>query len=79
MKCGDVLNEEQRVLVENNLRLVSFALKKIDVKDIGGWDDAYQIGTIGLMKAAARYDRQRNVAFSTFAMPCILNELRMEG
>ena len=78
MKYGIVLNEDQRVLVENNLRLVCFALKKIDVKGIGGWDDAYQIGTIGLMKAAARYDKHRNTAFSTFAMPCIMNELRME-
>ena len=73
-----VLNEKQRVRVENNLRLIGFALKRIDVKCIGGWDDAYQIGSIGLMKAAVHYDERRNVTFATFAMTCIMNELRME-
>jgi len=78
MKCAMTLNDAQRMLVESNLKLISFALKRIDVKGIGGWDDAYQIGSIGLMKAAARYDKSRNAAFSTFAMSCIMNELRME-
>lgn len=71
MKCAITLNEAQRMLVESNLKLVSFALKRIDVKCIGGWDEAYQIGSIGLIKTAARYDRCRNVAFSSFAIPCI--------
>ena len=78
MKKNIILSEAQRNLVENNLGLIGYALKKIDIRVIGDMEDAYQIGSIGLIKAAYHYDAQRAVSFATFAMPCILNELRME-
>ena len=77
MKYQNPLTDAQRKLVEENLGLVAFALKKIPVGYFDSREDAYQIGSIGLMKAARSYDPEKRVLFATYAMPCILNELRM--
>ncbi|MGE5580353.1 MAG: sigma-70 family RNA polymerase sigma factor [Bacillota bacterium] len=39
-------------------------------------DDLYQMGSIGLLKAIDRFDPTYGVAFSTFAVPHILGEVR---
>ena len=40
-------------------------------------EELYQQGCIGLMKALARYQPEKGVAFSTYAVPVILGEMRM--
>ena len=40
-------------------------------------EELYQQGCIGLMKALARYQPDLGVAFSTYAVPVILGEMRM--
>lgn len=42
-----------------------------------GWeyDDFYQIGAIGLLKAIDRFEPSKGGAFSSFAMPCIRGEI----
>ncbi|MEN6412536.1 MAG: SigF/SigG family RNA polymerase sporulation sigma factor [Veillonellales bacterium] len=40
------------------------------------WDDLFQIGSIGLMKAVERFDLKYSVKFSTYAVPMIIGEIR---
>lgn len=40
------------------------------------YDDLFQAGCVGLMKAAAHFDPDRGYQFSTYAVPVILGEMR---
>lgn len=71
------LTDEQRKRVEDNLPLVKYVLGRYGNFELDSLEDAYQIGSIGLMRAAASYDSAKS-AFSGYAVQCILNQLRME-
>ena len=77
MKHHPPLTDTQRILVEENLGLISFAMNKLPIYLFDSREDAFQIGVIGLMKAARSYDPDRKILFATYAVPCITNELRM--
>lgn len=77
MKYNTPLTDAQRTLVEENLGLISFAMNKLPIYLFDSREDAFQIGAIGLMKAARSYDPDRKILFATYAVPCITNELRM--
>lgn len=72
------LNDYQRKLVENNINMVFAAVRKY----VAGWhpedEDTISIGYIGLCKAAATFNPTRSVAFSTYAVRCIVNEIYKE-
>ena len=56
----------RRRLVESNLRLVSYVARRYG--DLGvPFDDLFQEGAIGLVRAVERFDPARGVRFSTFA------------
>ena len=67
--------EALALLVEENMGLVrSIALR---FKDRGtDYEDLLQIGVIGMIKAAKSYDFSYETAFSTYAVPLIMGELR---
>ena len=62
-------------LMENNLGLVrSIALR---FRDRGvEYEDLVQIGSIGMFKAIKTFDMDKGTAFSTYAVPLIIGEIR---
>ena len=67
--------EARDALFAENLALVKYLVKRF--LDRGKeYDDLFQHGCIGLLKAIERFDLQYDVAFSTYAVPVILGEIR---
>ncbi len=68
--------EARTVLIERNLRLVAYLVKKYGNSD-HSVDDLISIGTIGLIKAIDTYQQGKGVRLATYASRCIDNELLM--
>ncbi|WUA39710.1 SigB/SigF/SigG family RNA polymerase sigma factor [Streptomyces sp. NBC_01367] len=69
----------RNTLIEMNLSLVQFAARRFRARVLGGgldMDDIIQVGTIGLIKAIDRYELEREVEFSTLALPYIIGEIK---
>ena len=62
-------------LIESNLRLVHSCCKRFVGRGIE-YDDLYQAGCLGLIKAAKGFDAERGLMFSTYAVPAILGEIK---
>lgn len=62
-------------LVESNLRLVHSCANRFRNKGIE-YEDLYSAGCLGLIKAANKFDEKRGFAFSTYAVPVILGEIK---
>ncbi|WP_024615140.1 RNA polymerase sporulation sigma factor SigF [Clostridium sp. Ade.TY] len=62
-------------LIEMNLPLVSSISKKFSNRGYD-YEDIYQIGSIGLVKAIKNFDERFNVKFSTYAVPMIIGEIK---
>lgn len=62
-------------LINENLGLVHACANKFRGRGVD-YDDLYQAGCVGLIKAARGFDKQRGFAFSTYAVPVILGEIR---
>ena len=69
------MTAEQDRLVTENMGLVHACARRYMGRGID-YDDLYQSGCEGLVKAAAGYDASRGVRFSTYAVPAILGEIR---
>lgn len=61
--------------IESNLPLVHSLCKRFVGRGIE-YDDLYQAGCVGLIKAADGFDETRGLCFSTYAVPVILGEIR---
>ena len=61
--------------IENNLGLVHSICKRFCGRGIE-YDDLYQAGCMGLVKAADGFDSDRGLMFSTYAVPVIMGEVR---
>lgn len=62
-------------LIVNNLGLVGSCASRFLGKGVD-YEDLYSSGCIGLIKAADRFDESLGFAFSTYAVPSILGEIR---
>lgn len=61
--------------IKNNLGLVHSICRRFTGRGIE-YDDLYQAGCIGLIKAVDAFDESRGFAFSTYAVPVIMGEVR---
>ncbi len=67
--------DEQKVNPEDNLGLVHTCAKRFKGKGID-YDDLFQAGCMGLVKAVNNFDDRLGYRFSTYAVPVILGEIR---
>lgn len=66
---------ERDSFIESNLGLVHSICKRFIGRGIE-YDDLYQAGCIGLIKATDGFDSDRGLMFSTYAVPVIMGEVR---
>lgn len=62
-------------VVQSNLGLVHACAKRFVGRGIE-YDDLFQAGCVGLVKAADGFEPERGLCFSTYAVPLILGEMR---
>ena len=62
-------------LIEMNIPLVSSISKKFMNRGYD-YEDIFQIGSMGLVKAINNFDSSYNVKFSTYAVPMIMGEIK---
>ena len=72
-KEGDTAAREK--LIEGNLRLVLSVIQRFEKRGENP-DDLFQVGCIGLIKAIANFDPDKQVRFSTYGVPMIAGEVR---
>lgn len=68
------LNAEQAKMVEENMNLVPFVLKRMNIP-LEYYDDAVSEGNLGLMQAVYCFNQNLGYRFSTFAYKVIQNHL----
>lgn len=62
-------------LVDENVALVKSVAARFTGRGVD-WDDLFQLGCVGLIKAIDGFDAERGVRFSTYAVPMIMGEIR---
>ena len=62
-------------MVEENIGLAHLCARRFLGRGME-YDDLFQAGCMGLVKATAAFDESRGVMFSTYAVPVILGEIR---
>ena len=70
---GDAMAREE--VVKENLALVKFIVKRFAGRGVE-YEDLFQYGCMGLIKAVDRFDPGYTVKFSTYAVPVIMGEIR---
>ncbi len=72
-KNGDELSKE--ILIRNNVLLIKSIANRFRNKGVD-YDDLFQLGSMGLLKAIYNFDESFNVKFSTYAVPMIIGEIK---
>ncbi len=69
------LPEEEAEFIAQNTPLVTALVGRF-LSCGREFDDLFQVGMMGLLRAARNFDADRGVCFSTYAVPVILGEIR---
>jgi len=75
-KAGD--EAARQALIEGNLRLVLSVIQRFSGRGESP-DDLFQVGCIGLMKAVSNFDPDKQVRFSTYGVPMIIECRNKKG
>lgn len=67
--------DARKDFINSNMGLVHICAKKFSFKGVE-YDDLVQAGCVGLIKAVDGFDAEKGVQFSTYAIPCILGEIK---
>lgn len=70
-----VLEQGREAFIQKNIGLVHACAHRFTGKGIE-YDDLFQAGCIGLIKACDNFDVSRGLQFSTYAVPVILGEIK---
>ena len=73
MNSATALSREEAI--QNNIGLVHSCANRFRGRGIE-YDDLFQAGCMGLVKAYDAFDHSRGVMFSTYAVPVILGEIK---
>ena len=71
-------NEKEEKLIREHAGLVKSVALRLSYACDEELDDLIQIGYIGLIKAARRFEPERGFRFSTYAVPMIAGEIRSQ-
>lgn len=72
-KLGNL--EAKDKLIQGNFPLIKSIVKNYQNKGVD-YDDLYQIGCVGFLKAINNFDENYEVKFSTYAVPMIAGEIK---
>lgn len=74
-RCEKEQLTEREAFLDENVGLVHLCAKRFHGRGVD-YEDIFQAGYIGLIKAADHYDRDMGFQFSTYAVPVILGEMK---
>ena len=66
---------DRDTFITDNIGLVHSIAKRFNGRGVE-YDDLYQAGCIGLIKAVDNFDEEKGFAFSTYAVPVIMGEMK---
>lgn len=72
-KQGD--KDAKSILVEENSPLIKSVIKRFKDKGIE-YDDLYQLGCVGFLKAIKNFNSSFGVKFSTYVVPMVIGEIK---
>ncbi len=67
--------EAAGIILQENAPLVKSVIKRYKNKGVE-YDDLFQLGSIGLLKAVKNFSADFDVCFSTYAVPMIIGEIK---
>ncbi len=68
-------NASKEILIKNNVLLIKSIVNRFKNKGVD-YDDLFQLGSMGLLKAIYNFDEKFGVKFSTYAVPMIIGEIK---